>query len=157
MAFSTRIALGAALFCTPSMALAQQPGNTAPSPEQPGLDQPALPDRPASPPRDNAPQAAIGVVCDTAEQMQQFLRLHMAGEEPAKALNEVNAQSHNPKACGVLATAYVENKEITHLSVASGILRLVEITVVALRNATGWHRVPPTVQYTALFVKGREV
>ena len=140
MVVLTRIAIAAALFCIPSGAFAQTQSDT---PNKQG--------------NESSLQSGVGVVCDTPEQLQRYLKLHFAGSEPAAALETVNAESNNPKACGIVATAFIENKEVGHVSVSSEIMRLVQITIIATRSALGWQRVPPTVQYTALFVKAQEV
>lgn len=147
MAFLTRIAFAAALFCIPSGAIAQAQSDT-PNKQT---------DTPNQSIDETAAQAAVGVFCDTPEQLQQYIKLHVAGAEPASALQTVNTESHNPRACGVLTTAFIENKEVSHVSISEGILRLVQITVIATRSALGWQRVTPTIQYTALFVKATEV
>lgn len=136
MAFLARAAFAVTLFCIPSGAIAQSQSDT-----------------PAKPLDESAAQAAVGVFCDTSEELEQYIKLHMAGADPSAALEKVNAESHNPKACGVLASAFVENREVSHVSLSEGILRLVQITVIATRSAIGWQRITPTVQYTALFVK----
>ena len=113
--------------------------------------------REAQQPDANAAKTGVGIVCNTPQQIERYLKLHIAGAEPAVALATVNTEAQNSTACGIVATAFVETKEISKVSISNGFLRLVQITVLATRNTLGWHRVPPTVQYTALFVKAQEV
>jgi hypothetical protein len=140
VAILARFALTLALFSVPSGAMALERINT-----------------PNTQGNEKTPQIAVGVVCNTPEQLQQYLKLHIGGAEPAAALETVNTEAHDPLACGVLATAFIETKEISHVSISSGILRLVQVTIIATRSPLGWQRVQPTVQYTALFIKTQEI
>jgi hypothetical protein len=134
MAFFLRYAVILALFAIPSSARAQEP-------QEP----------------DRSPRLGAGIVCDTPQQVERYLSLHVAGTPPHSALQTVNTEFHNPVACGILVTAFIETQEIAKVNIAKGILRLVQITVLATMGETGWQRVPATVQYTAMFVKTEEV
>jgi hypothetical protein len=146
VAFLWRLFFVFSLFCIPLGATAQENESAA---QQPSAETPQ--------PDAKTAKTGVGIVCNTPQQIERYLKLHIAGAEPSDALATVNTEAHNPTACGIVATAFVETKEISKVSISSGILRLVQITVLATRNTLGWQRVPPTVQYTALFVKAQEV
>ena len=139
MAFFWRLFFVVTLFCIPLGATAQENRSAVQQPDA------------------NGAKTGVGIVCNTPQQIERYLNLHIAGAEPSAALATVNAEAQNSTACGIVDSAFVETREISKVSISSGFLRLVKITVLATRNTLGWHRVPPTVQYTALFVKAQEV
>jgi hypothetical protein len=137
-----RIALVMAMLVIPRAGLAQDPS------ENPAQDTHQQTDRPAK-----TPHLGAGLICDSPEQVQRILALHGEGSSVQSALATVNLESHNPAACAIAVTAFVENEEVSKVNVPNGIVRLVQIIVFATMGATGWQRVPGAVQYTALFVK----
>jgi hypothetical protein len=153
VAFLWRLFFVFTLFCIPLGATAQENGSTAQQPTAEAQQPAAQPQQPDA----NTAKTGVGIICNTPQQIERYLKLHITGAEPSDALATVNAEAQNPTACGITATAFVETKEISKVSISDGFLRLVQITVLATRNTLGWHRVPPTVQYTALFVKAQEV
>lgn len=106
---------------------------------------------------DNSPKVGGGVICDTAQQVARYLTLHSQGKSPDVALRSVNTEAQNPTACGLSLIAFVENEEVETLPATGGIMRLMKITVLAAKNNEQWQRIPPTVQYTALFEKAVEI
>jgi hypothetical protein len=134
MAFFLRFAFILALLIVPSGAMAQEPQE-----------------------QNKAPKVGAGIVCDTPQQLQRYLTLHVEGAPAESAIETVNSEFHNPVACGILVTAFIENQEVVKVTMRDGVLRLVQIIIVATMGDAGWQRMPATVQYTAVFVKTEEV
>jgi hypothetical protein len=108
--------------------------------------------------KDNANSATIGIglICNTAQQVERYLALYKDGASAQKAMNVVNTEERNPKACGIVAAAFVVGEQHGKLVVPGGTAKIVEITIVAAHTGRGWKTTAPTVQYTAVFEDGEE-
>lgn len=120
------------LFCFPAAAGAQEPHHDA------------------------SAVVGAGVVCDSAQQVERYAALKTGGAEAARAIELVNTEANNPEACALLMIAFIPRAEVGNVSVSGGILRVMEITVVAAATNAGWSSVPSIKQYTAVFVKTEE-
>jgi hypothetical protein len=49
----------------------------------------------------------VGIICNTSQQAEQFVRLRSTGVEPERAMHPVNANAHDERVCGVAAIAYI--------------------------------------------------
>jgi hypothetical protein len=95
----------------------------------------------------------VGIVCDTAGQVERYISLNKDGTPAEAAIQTINTESNNPHACGMVVAAFVVGEEVGNVTVPDGTVRIVEITIVAAQTQSGWQRTPPTVQYTGVFVK----
>jgi hypothetical protein len=100
-----------------------------------------------------ADQFAIGhgVVCDTSKQIERYLVLFKDNSPPEKAVQAVNTEIENPTACGISTFAFIPGEIIGNVEVSDGVMRVVQIVVLAKKTERGWVRVTPTAQYTAVF------
>ena len=102
----------------------------------------------------------VGVFCDTAEQMQRFLTLYSADYSaeisPPAAIQAVNSEKASRGACGMAPILFVRGDYVGSVNVSGGIMRIVEIMVIAMKMPQGWLDVPQTQQYTAFFEKAEE-
>jgi hypothetical protein len=100
-----------------------------------------------------ADQFAIGhgVVCDTPKQIERYLVLFKDNSPPEKAVQAVNTEIENPKACGISTFAFIPGEIIGSVEVSDGVMRVIQIVVLAKKTERGWVRVTPTSQYTAVF------
>ena len=95
----------------------------------------------------------MGVICDTAENIQSYLALYVKHVEPEKAVKTVNEKSANSGACGIATVAFIAGNNVGSVSMTGGVMRIVKIDVIALKTSGGWVKIPATPQYTALFEK----
>src|SRR5262245_28956211 len=107
--------------------------------------------------REASPVVGGGVVCDSAQQIERYFALKGEGAEPEQAVRLVNTEAKDPRACAIIVVAFVPRAEVAKLTVNGGVIRVMEITVIAAATPAGWDRVPPVTQYTAVFVKTEEV
>jgi hypothetical protein len=128
-----RLAFVLVLFCFPAAAIAQEPHHDA------------------------SAVVGAGVVCDSAQQVERYAALKSGGAEAAQAIELVNTEANNPEACALLMIAFIPRAEVGNVTVTGGVLRVMEITVVAAATKEGWNSVPSVKQYTAVFVKTEEV
>jgi len=105
---------------------------------------------------ENAQQLGVGVICDTAEQMNHYLRVHSGGLSPEAAIKAVNKERKKPRACGIVAAAFIKGDEIATMVVEGGMMKVFQVTILAAVTRVGWQRVSPQVKYTAIFEKSEE-
>jgi hypothetical protein len=107
----------------------------------------------------NPAQIKIGqaVICDTSEQAQRFVALRNGGSEAVQALQVINKEAANPRACGAAIVAYRSGEPIGSARVEGQLVNVEKITVLAFNNGTRWSMVPETVQYAILVPEGIEV
>jgi len=98
-----------------------------------------------------------GVVCSTAKQIGRYLTLYKETSSPIKAIQAVNSEAKNPGACGITSIVFISRNIIGSVEVSGGVMRLIQIVVLAKKTEHGWVRVTPTEQYTAVFVTLDEV
>ena len=103
-------------------------------------------------------EVAIGLICDTAQQVERYVRLYKDGASAEAAMNAVNKEEKNPKACAIVAAAFVVGEAQQTVSVSGGAVQVVAITIVAAHTGRrGWKPTTPTVQYTAMFMEGQGI
>lgn len=103
--------------------------------------------------RDRSTEVGIGVVCDSAQQIERYLALQTGGRSPHSAIDTVNTEAHTPHACMMAMIAFVRVNEVNAISAPGGRMRVLQITIVAAQTPQGWQPVPQLTQYTAIFEK----
>lgn len=98
-----------------------------------------------------------GVVCDTADQVERFTAVLDDTGAVDNAVNTVNEETHNPAACALVLAAFVPGQEVTQVRNKAGLLRVVEITILAVPVGDEWQAVDPLKQYAAFPTKGIEI
>jgi hypothetical protein len=109
---------------------------------------------------DSDAQAAIGVgiICNTPEQAGRFVGLRAEGNDPAKAIAAVNAEVHDPRACGVAAVAFMRNQIVATRTMGDRLVQIVRINVVAGFNGSDWQRVSSDlIQYAVIDAEGQSI
>ncbi len=95
-------------------------------------------------------QVGIGVICNTPAQAENFVQLRSRGTEIMMAVNSVNKQVGDPKACGLAAIAFERGKTLTSKSLNGKLVDIVRIDVLAGYDGRGWARVPHATQYAIM-------
>ena len=98
-----------------------------------------------------------GVVCDTVDQVQRFSAVLDDTGAVDNAVNTVNEETHNPAACAVVLAAFVPGQEVAQVRNKAGLLRVVEIIILAVPVGDEWQAVDPLKQYAAFPAKGLEI
>jgi hypothetical protein len=99
----------------------------------------------------------IGIICNTSQQAEQFVRLRSRGTQPEQAMRAVNASARDNRACGVAAIAYIRNQTVDTMKLRDNLVQIVRINVVAGFNGAGWKRISDMVQYAVLEGGGESV
>ena len=98
--------------------------------------------------RDDAtPAVGHGLICDSPQQLHRFVEIRNQGRDADEAVRAVNEEAKNPIACGSVMAAFATGKPIDKMKMRGEAVELVEITIIAISDGTGWTRVPPTTQY----------
>lgn len=104
------------------------------------------------------PGVGVGIICDTSEQAERFVRLRGKGADVPVALNTVNTEARDTKACGVAAVAFLRDQTIATRPMGNRLVQIVRINVVAGFNGTGWQRASAmSVQYAVIEAEGQSV
>ena len=98
--------------------------------------------------------AGIGVICNTVEQAEDYVRLRGDGAELTLAVDAVNESARDPEACGLAAVAFLREKTMDTRRVNGTLMMIVRINVVAGYNGEHWARVPALVQYAVMEAPG---
>ena len=101
-------------------------------------------------------QVGVGLICDSAQQVERYLTLYQGNTTPENALDVVNTESKNPHACGMAAIAFIADQQVAILNTSNGTVRVLRIKIIAAATDRGWQQVPEMIQYTALFEKTEE-
>jgi hypothetical protein len=118
------MAVAIVLICAP--ALAQQPG---------GHDE-------------AAPSIGQGLICDSPQQLHEFVDMRNQGREADEALRTINQEAKSPVACGSVMAAFAPGKPVDKVKMLGETVEFIEITVIAIsHDGASWTKVPPTTQY----------
>ena len=98
-----------------------------------------------------------GVVCDTAGQVERFAAVLDDTGAVDNAVNTVNEETHNPAACALVLAAFVPGQEVAQVRHKGGLVRVVEIIILAVPVGDDWKAVDPLKQYAAFPAKGLEI
>jgi hypothetical protein len=108
-------------------------------------------------PRNGDAAIGIGIICNTSQQAEQFVKLRSTGTQPDQAMRAVNASARDNRACGVAAIAYIRNQTVDTMKLQDNLVQIVRINVVAGFNGAGWQRISDMVQYAVLEGGGESV
>jgi hypothetical protein len=96
-------------------------------------------------------QLGIGIICDSAEQVERYLSLYTGNGSAPQSLHIVNAESKNPVACGVAAIAFVPDETVRTLTLSNHAVRVMRIRVIGTETENGWRQINELIQFTAMF------
>jgi len=99
----------------------------------------------------------VGIICNTSQQAEQFVKLRSKGTQPDQAMRAVNASARDDRACGVAAIAYVRDHTVDTMKLPDKLVQIVRINVVAGFNGASWQRISDMVQYAVLEGGGESV
>ena len=100
-----------------------------------------------------AVEVGVGLICNSAQQVERFLSIHVTKKSPQEAIQLVNTEVNDPNACSLAAIAFVRGKESAAVPAPGGVMKVMEIAIVAAQTPYGWQRLSGLVQFTAIFEK----
>ena len=111
----------------------------------------------ADEPGGNETAIGVGIICNTPEQAEHYISRIDGGQEPGAAVSAINAEEHNPRACGVAAVAFTRDATVGSKTVHGKLMEIVRINVVAGFNGSGWQSASGMVQYAVMASKDIEI
>jgi hypothetical protein len=104
------------------------------------------------------PGVGVGIICNTPQQAERFVGLRGKGADVPLALNTVNTEAKDMKACGVAAVAFLRDQTVATRPMGDRLVQIVRINVVAGFNGTGWQRASAmSVQYAVIEAGGQSI
>ena len=85
-------------------------------------------------------EQGTGLVCDTAELVEQFVTLHNEGKKNADVLAEINKDK---SVCAVLTAAFYVGKTVKRVVADGVVYEIASILLVGIFTGQQWMRVPP--------------
>jgi len=99
-------------------------------------------------------QVGTGLVCDTQQQVERFVALYDG--DPESTVSTINAEEHNPTACGMVTMAYVPGPPLATARNKSLTFHIVQVIVVGLVTSEGVHAVKPAHFFSVVEVEELE-
>ncbi|HZL32276.1 MAG TPA: hypothetical protein VFC54_14620 [Pseudolabrys sp.] len=107
---------------------------------------------------EGSPTLGVGVICNTSEQAEHFVNLRNKGTQAKQAMDAINAQEHDPGACGVVAVAFTRDKTVNMRTMGDKLIQIVRINVLAGYNGSAWQRVSGLmIQYAVMEGEGETI
>jgi len=100
---------------------------------------------------------AVGMLCDTAQQVERYVALYNEGATAQTALETVNNEHSDPRACEIMTAMLTVGEQVATVAVTGGSVQVVAVTIVATKTGAGWQRTAPMVQYTAVFSEAKGI
>jgi hypothetical protein len=99
-------------------------------------------------------QAGKGLICDTQEQVEQFIALTRTEADLSAAIEAVNTAVGSPQACGLAKIHFVGEEEVRQM----GTFKIVRVLIVGFNDGEKWFEVqPPHFQFTIFNPGGWDV
>ena len=86
-------------------------------------------------------RVGTGLLCDTQQQAERFVTVYDG--DSAMAIRTVNAEEHNPTACGVVAMAYMPGPPLSTARTKDLTFQIIEVLVVGIVTQNGMQSVEP--------------
>lgn len=102
-----------------------------------------------------------GIICDTSDQAGRFLALRNGGSSIDVAVDAVNSEARDPRACGAAMVAFKMEEEMSKAALQhmdGRPVAIVKITVLAIsEDGENWAAILPKTQYTVLPAQGQDI
>jgi hypothetical protein len=86
-------------------------------------------------------QVGTGLLCDTQQQAERFAALYDG--DAAIAIHAINAEEHNPTACGLVTMAYVPGPALSTTRTKDHTFQIIDVLVVGVATENGVQVVEP--------------
>ena len=94
-----------------------------------------------------------GLVCDNAEELEQYISLRKG--DNADAMVSAANQETDPLACRILVVAYIRDENIKAVALKAGFGEIARAKIVGIRTDLGWTLTEPTEKLIILPLEGR--
>lgn len=90
-----------------------------------------------------------GVICDTQQQIERYVRL---GQNP-QAINIIN---HNSNACAMVNVRFIRGGEVNRVYAGDKAMQVVEILIVQANVQGEWTAITPMIQYSLFNIEEKK-
>jgi hypothetical protein len=91
-------------------------------------------------------EVGLGPICDTQKQAERLAALYR--DDAHSAIQTVNAEEHDPSACGVANVAYIRSEPIATVRTEQATFEIVRVMVVGVVTRAGMRPTKPIVYYS---------
>ena len=105
-------------------------------------------------------EVGVGLICNSEQQVERYLALHGKDQSPegtVAAIQAVNTEAQDSSACALAMIAFIRGDEGKSVPAPGGLMKIMQVKVLATGTPDGWRRTVPTIQFTAMFQKLEEV
>lgn len=99
-------------------------------------------------------EVATSLVCDTQKQVERFIALFDGNAETA--INAVNAEVNDPKACIAATVAYLPGAKLVTARSKDATFEVVRILIVGIETESGMQAIMPHVFFSLVKVDERD-
>ncbi|HEY2226992.1 MAG TPA: hypothetical protein VGI22_04485 [Xanthobacteraceae bacterium] len=103
-----------------------------------------------SPARAQEYEHATALLCDNQRQVERYVALFKGDEKPA--IEAVNAEEHDPNACGLASVAFVRGPGLGTARNKESAFQIVRVLVVGIETPDGLRPVRPSAYFSAFEV-----
>jgi hypothetical protein len=96
-------------------------------------------------------QVGTGLLCDTQQQAERFVALYDG--DAVIAIRTVNAEEHNPTACGLVTMAYVPGHPLSTARTKDLTFQIIQVLVVGVITENGMRSVEPAHFFSVVAVE----
>jgi hypothetical protein len=96
-------------------------------------------------------QVGTGLLCDTQQQAERFAALYDG--DSAIAIRTVNAEEHNPTACGLVNMAYVPGPPLSTARTKDLTFQIIQVIVIGVITENGIHSLEPAHFFSVVAVE----
>ena len=101
----------------------------------------------AQPPQPQKHAQGRALMCDTPQQLGRFLDLLNQGRTALDAVRTVNEEAHDRSACQNVVAIFDVSRLLVTIKLGGRDVGIVEVTVTAVDDGSGWSPVQPRTQY----------
>jgi hypothetical protein len=91
-------------------------------------------------------EVGLGPICDTQKQAERLAALYR--DDAHTAIQTVNAEEHDPSACGVANVAYIRSERIATVRTEQATFEIARVLVVGIVTRAGMRPTKPLVYYS---------
>jgi hypothetical protein len=100
-------------------------------------------------------EVGTGPICDTPKQVERLAALYE--RDAQSAVRTVNAEEHDPSACGIARLAFLRGARIATVRTQDAAFEIVEVLVVGIVTPAGFLMRPPAVYFSLFKIDERPV
>ncbi|MCW5694052.1 MAG: hypothetical protein KIT48_16975 [Pseudolabrys sp.] len=108
-------------------------------------------------PVDSGTRIGVGMICNSPAQAARFVELRAQGRGGQAAMDAVNAEAHDPQACGLAAIAFTPERTLELKPVANKLVQVVRVNILAGFDGNVWQQVTAMTQYAVMEGEGESI